>query len=351
MKKYTTKVVEHSHLSYNREVNSLRKNITLILLCASIICTPLYLRAENGIDIQLQSGDISIETIPENPQPYEDVTIKLSSYSTDLSKAFINWRNGSNEILSGYGKTSYSFRAFGPNTTTTFDIDITTGDTGDKVSKRVIISPAEVELMWESVDGYTPPFYRGKSFVSPEGFIRVVAIPNTSTIKSGKGKVSYAWKLNNDTVANASGYNKDSYVFKNDQLDTTEKVTVIASSVDNAYTATKSIEVPIVDPRIIFYKKSPTEGILYNQALANDSFISEDEVTIVAEPYFLATKGNEPSFTYSWTVNGNAIETPSRKTELTVRPSSRGGYATIGVVFENFSSFFQKVSGKLKLNL
>jgi hypothetical protein len=77
----------------------------------------------------------------------------------------------------------------------------------------------------------------------------------------------------------------------------------------------------------------------------------EDEMTIVAEPYFLSFKGNENNFTYSWQINGETIDTPSRKTELTVRPSSRGGYANISLTLENLSSLFQKVTGNLKINL
>jgi len=74
-------------------------------------------------------------------------------------------------------------------------------------------------------------------------------------------------------------------------------------------------------------------------------------MTIVAEPYFLSLKGHENNFIYSWQINGERIATPSKKTELTIRPTSRGGYATIDVVIENLNELFQKVSNQLKLNL
>jgi hypothetical protein len=65
----------------------------------------------------------------------------------------------------------------------------------------------------------------------------------------------------------------------------------------------------------------------------------------------LALDGNEVNFSYNWKINGETIDTPSKKTELTVRPAERGGYATIDLVMENLNFLFQKVAGKLNLTL
>ena len=319
------------------------------ILVVGILCIPAVSFGE--LDLGLQEGDIAVSTIPENPEPYQDITIKLSSYSTDLNKANIVWQNNNKIVLSGIGETSYSFTALGPNNAAIFNVNITPEGSMTAVSKSIVIKTSEMDVLWESVDGYTPPFYRGKSFVSPEGFIKVVAIPNTDTIKSGRGKIVYSWKDENGAIQNASGYNKDSYVFENNKLNDTEKITVSASSVDSQYNATKNIEIPIVSPKLLFYKKSPTDGVLYNQALVDEATMSEDEMTLVAEPYFLATKGSPDSFDYKWQVNGSDIDTPSTKNELTVRPTERGGFATIGLSIENLDKLFQKVSNQLKLDI
>lgn len=325
------------------------KFLFIPLFILGIIFIPMSLSAES--EIILQESDIDITTIPENPEPYQNVTIKLVSYATDLNKAIIEWRSGSSVVLSGYGKTSYSFKTFGPNTTTVFSVTITAPGSLNSITKRIAISPSEIEVFWEAVNGYTPPFYKGKSFISRESTIKVVAIPTTSTIKNGIGKITYKWESAYKTIASASGYNKNSYIFKNDPLNKTEKVTVTASSVDGKYNAVKTINIPIISPKIIFYKKSPTEGILYNQALLNNVLIEEDETTIVAEPYFLALRGNESLFTYDWKINGKKVNTPNNKREITIRPSSRGGYATISLTMKNLRVLFQEVSGQLKLSL
>ena len=304
-----------------------------------------------ALNVSIEDSDIIVNTTPSSPEPYQNTTIELSSYSTNLNKASIEWKTGSKVLLSGIGKTKYSFQTSGPNISVVFNITINPAEGGDPVNKRVVITPSEIEMLWEAVDGYVPPFYKGKAFVPKEGSIKVVAIPNTNTIKSSKGDVEYLWKNGDTNDQDASGYNKDSFIFRNKVINSTENISVTASSIDNNYSATSDIEVPIVDPKIIFYKKSPTEGILYNKALVTQINMPENEMTIVAVPYFLSVAGNENNIQYTWNINGKEIETPSKENELTVNPTDRGGYAVINLVIENLNLLFQKVNNTLRINL
>jgi hypothetical protein len=330
------------------------KNITIkFLLLGLLILGIIYIPSISSAlsEIEIQEGEISIETIPNNPQPYQDVTINLSSYATDLNKAMLIWETASGIVLSGIGEKSYSFKALGPNTTSIIDVSITPVGSINTINKRIIVTPSEIEMMWESVNGYTPPFYKGKSLPISGSFIRVVAIPNTNTIKSGIGSMTYTWKNGDNTVLEASGYNKNSYEFKNSMFDTKNEIKVTASSINGDYGAENTINIPLYDPRIIFYKKSPTEGIFYNNALNKESTMTEDEMTIVAEPYFLPIKTNGEYFTYNWTINDKIISTPTKKTELTIRPNSRGGYVVVNLSIENAMELFQNINNKLTINL
>lgn len=304
--------------------------------------------AEN--QIQTQEEDITIELSPEIPNPYEDVTISLVSYATDLNKAIITWQSGGETVLSGIGRTSYTLKAKGPDTLTVVNISIVPVGSVSTITKKVTIRPQEVEIMWESVDGYTPPFYKGKSLPITGGTIRVIAIPNTNTIKSGSGSFSYEWKNNNEVNLASSGYNKNFYTFKNSYFDTENKISVVASSVKGDFTGKSTIKIPLFKPRIVFYEKSASLGILYNKALEKEVEISENEMTFVAEPYNLPNIYSN-SVNYSWKINNDLIQTPSKKNELTVRPTSRGGYANISLTIENLKELFQKVNNQLKLNL
>ena len=325
----------------------IKTTLVFFILIALFISAPRALRA----DVDVQSTDIIADVSPSNPGPYTNVTITLSSYATDLSKAMIEWKSGDKIILSGFGKTSYSFKTLGPNNTTSFLVTVLPTGSVKEVTKVIAITPSDVVMLWQAIDGYTPPFYRGKSFISSEGLIKVVAMPNTTGTTADKNKMTYAWSLSDQADQNASGYGKDSYTFRNSNLNASENVSVDISSLSGNYSGTGSVVVPIVDPKIIFYKRSPTEGVLYENALGNEFTMTEDEATVVAEPYFLAYKGNENDFTYSWQINGQDIDTPTKKTELTIRPSSRGGYATVSATFENLTLLFQKVVGNLKIDL
>lgn len=318
-----------------------------LIFMIGIISIPFFTNAE----LKIFSSDIDVQMWPEIPEPYQNVDIKLVSYATDLNKANIEWKIGSKVVLSGYGEINYSFTTPGPDTNTNIIVSITPANTMTKITKEILINPSEVEVFWEAVDGYTPPFYKGKSLVSKQGLIKVVAIPNSSTIKIGRGNISYKWMRNDNTVQEASGYNKDSYLFENNVLKPTEVISLAASSIDGSYNAKKDIEIPTYSPKMLFYKKSPTEGTLYNSVLANEAILSEDEMTLVAVPYFLAIKGDEAGFNYTWNINGDPINTPSKKTELTIRPTSRGGFANITLTIEGISKLFQIITGQLKLTL
>ncbi|OGJ11705.1 hypothetical protein A2467_03020 [Candidatus Nomurabacteria bacterium RIFOXYC2_FULL_36_8] len=320
-----------------------------IIMVISILSMPSFSLAES--EISIRESDIDVQMWPEIPEPYQDVNIKLVSYATDLNKAIIEWRVGSNIVLSGYGKINYSMKAPGPNITTNIILSITPVNSISKIIKQIVVQPSDIEVLWEAVDGYTPPFYKGKSLISKEGTIKLVAIPNSSTIKSGRGNISYKWMRDDATVEEVSGYNKDSYIFENNVLKSNETINLTASSVDGSYNANKNLDIPIYSPKVLFYKKSPTEGVQYNKVLDSNTIFTGDEMTIVAEPYFLAIKGNENLFNYTWNINGDPIKTPSKKTELTIRPTARGGYANIDVTLENVNKIFQKVSGALKLTL
>lgn len=298
---------------------------------------------------KVESSDINIETIPENPEPYSDVTIKVSSFATDLNKANIEWKIDNKTILDGTGRTSYTFRAPGPNTSTIINLNITPVE-GVTITRQVIVRPSEIEMLWQAVDSYTPAFYKGKALPIQEGKIKVVAFPNTVNVaKANKKNMAYSWSRNSKADNNGSGYGKDSFTFTNSALVDTEKIKLVASTTDNTYSAVGSVNIRMANPKLIFYKKSPINGILYDEALLGSATMTEDEMTIVAEPYFFDRDSSD--LLYNWKINNGAIDTPSKRTELTIRPSSRGGYATIGLSIESVTKLFQSINNNIRVNL
>lgn len=334
---------------YNRIVsNSKLKHILFKIFTIGILLFPSVLFSES--QILIQESEISFEMIPENPEPYEKVVINLYSYATDLDKAVISWLRNNESISSGIGKKSISVVSPGPNSSIILDITIIPAGQSSAIRKNIVIGPSDMNILWEAVDGYVPPFYKGKALPSRGGSIKVVSIPNTASITSNIGEMDYTWKNNGVTVENTSGYNKNSYLFKNSLFSTEDQIEVSVSSVSNNYNSTRRITVPAYNPSLIFYKKSPTDGILYNRGITTDFSLEEDQATFVASPYNLATGNNDNLFDYTWYVNGEMVSTP-KKNEISIRPTSRDGYVEIGLTIENLQELFQKVTNVFNVNL
>jgi hypothetical protein len=329
-------------------VSILRTKIAFPVILG-IICFCISSYTHAAIDIQ--EDDIIVQVSPSAPQSYQDVTITLSSYATNLNTAQIEWTKSGIVVLTGFGKTSYTFKTDGPDIPSDIGIQIVINGTPEPITKQLVITPSDVELLWEAVDSYTPPFYKGKALPTQESTVRVTAIPSTKLGQARLGNISYTWKKNDTTQSSASGYKKNVFSFKNDIIETQEKISVDVTSIDNTYTATKSIRIPIVQPELYFYQKNEETGIRYSEILPFETPVLSDEITIVAEPYFLNLKNKTNTYTYQWKINGERIETPLYKKELTIRPTEKGGYATISVIIDGVSSLYQKIQGTIRLTL
>lgn len=295
-------------------------------------------------EIPLQEFEVNLDVSPLNPEPYERVNLQLSSYATDLNRATITWQNQSGVVLSGIGKTSYSFVAPGPNETIRFNVSISPSE-GGFVTKVIHITPSDIDVFWESENGHVPPFYKGKSLPITNGSVKVVAIPN---IQKDRG-FSFVWKNGDKVETDKSGYNKSSFIFKNSMFDESNIITVTASSVDGDYVGQKSIEIVMFDPEIIFYEKNPSLGIDYNNALFKE-IKTPSELTIVSEPYYFPLEEDPYRFMYKWRINDKIVDTPEKKEEITIRPTAKSGYATISLEISRLNEMFQKAFTELILN-
>lgn len=328
--------------------NLITKIALLKFIIIGIFFIPFISYSES--EITVQPGEISIEIIPENPNPYEDVTIRLVSYATDIDKANISWKGSNGFNKSGLGEKEYSFRAPGANESISFDITIIPSGENSSIKKKIVISPHDLNLMWESIDGYVPPFYKGKCLPTRGSVVKVVAIPNSNTVASGIGNFDYTWKNSDQTVENSSGYNKNAYVFKNSLFSPTTPIEVQVSSVSGGYNTKKTLIIPTYNPIMVFYKKSPSDGILFNNAIVNEYQATENITTFVSSPYYLATN-NGDFFEYNWSANEDSLPTPSKKEEITISLDSNNGYADIKLAINSLSALYQRITSSFRIKL
>lgn len=307
---------------------------------------------------QITPGErLGIQASPETPGPFEQVTLQLSGYGIDIDRLHTSWYVNDKLELAGIGKKKFSFTTKGVGSISTIRVLVRSGTAG-VITKTIVFSPAEVDLLWEAIDSYTPPFYRGKALATPQATIAVTAIPNmTVPGKSALGikDVVYKWKRNFSYADfyDQSGYGNNYVFFKKDPLKKTDTITVEASSFDGTLKTVKNIDLPSYDPKVILYEHRPLEGIRYEHAVDNTFTMQNKEVLISAEPYFFSIKDKDSgSVSYEWLLdNKQVVDTESdKKSELALRTEGGSGKALVVLRVKHATKILQFLEQSFTIN-
>jgi len=300
-----------------------------------------------SLHAQVRSTDIVLEISPENPIPNQNVTAKLSSYVTDVNKAYISWLVNGERSSGGVGKHTFSF-----DTKSLTNIDLTamieTID-GQNLVKNIKISPVNVDMLWEGYDSYVPPFYKGKAMVPSEGMFKVVAIPNISTASN----LSYTWEKEGQGQPNSSGWGKNSFIFKNSYLDRENEVDVRISDISGVMNTVGNITLRTSTPKILFYERSQGFGTKTQIAFeSGDLRIGEEGTTLVAIPYFINPKKLSSSeLTFDWYINDQKVSTEEPRNHIGLKPQkSQKGSASIKLIVKNTKALFTGIEKTIDVN-
>jgi len=312
--------------------------ITKLIILAAVCFMPFISFGQN------QDSSVAVSLFPNSPGAHEEVTITLSTFSFDLNRASITWKVDGTTTSQGIGQNTFIVRAGALGSTTTVDIDILIS-TGRLITKQIVISPADLDLLWEAIDSYVPPFYRGKALPASETQIKVVAIPvmRTGSIQVNPSSMVYNWKKNFQNIKNSSGFGKNSFTFRNGYLDDIESVSVEVSSLNQSTTNSDQVKIQIRTPKILFSEDDILEGTNYTYELQRGFTPRTTQTTIVAEPLFFSSKNaTSPDFSYSWELNDESTRTPALKNVLSLQfdPNTRGT-AEVSLDIKSRSRLFQ----------
>ncbi|OGI68747.1 hypothetical protein A3A05_00230 [Candidatus Nomurabacteria bacterium RIFCSPLOWO2_01_FULL_41_12] len=297
-------------------------------------------------------SSILANVVPPNPAPFEDVNIILNSYADNLDNVSITWFLNGKNVSSGIGKKSFSLKApaAGSETMVVAVISLPDGD----IETKVTIRPSLMVLLWQANDSYVPPFYRGKAMPSPDSKVKVVAIPEIKN--SGGGLVdpknmTYYWKKDYTNMSGDSGYGKNFFFYTNDYLETSNNISVTASTVDQRYGNQANINIGITEPKILFYKNDKNMGTIWDRALASPYRINGDE-TVVATPYFISPKELlNPRLVWNWFINDNIVSVLGFKKNFMPLKTQEGisGTSKLRLEIENRDKIFQKASTEINI--
>ena len=320
------------------------KSLSIYLLL--IFTLTLALKA-----LALEPSSISVDIVPENPVPLENTTITLKSFSANLDSVLISWFVNDKSALSGIGKKSFSTNApkAGSETKVLAKIFLPDGE----IDKRISIQSSTMVLLWQANDSYVPPFYKGKALPGSDSEIKLVAMPEirTSSGLINPKSMTYAWKKDYNNASESSGYGKNFFLYTNDYLESSNNVAVVASTTDQKFSSEANINIGTALPKISFYKKDASLGILWENALFDRHIIKSDE-TIVAVPYFISPKDIlRPELVFSWLINDNRIDTKGSRKNLIPLKAEMGvsGVSKLRLEIENTSKIFQTIGREINI--
>jgi hypothetical protein len=280
--------------------------------------------------------NVSISAYPADPEPGSKVTVKITSFETDLGLANIVW-TGALPNLSGIGEDTFVFNSNNTEEEQNITAKITTKD-GIEILKSIIITPSKTDLIYESRNTYKPPFYKGKSHITRESLIRVSSVQSGTPINTS----SYSWKRNGSNINS----NKSFIDIQNDEFSNKELITVNISNSRNR--KEKSLVVPLYNPKIVFYAFHPIYGIQHNIVIKNSIILYKDIASIFAVP--LGIEKTNSKIATSWKLSENSVNNGSVALLLSFIRPDESGIVAISLNFENPKKFYQSVKNSLAIN-
>jgi len=337
-----------------------KKMYSKTTIVKSIILLTLYFFVvQTGILLAQISGDnVSISVIPEQPGPYEEIGLILSSETDDLSRSEIKWFLNKDLRLEGVGEIGARFTTGPAGSVSQISIEITTPQ-GDVLTRNISIRPSGVDILWNAFS-YTPPFYKGKALAPSSGLIIFTAIPQLAdregNLYNPKDLV-YTWSRRGVVLGNSSGVGKQRIALTHESVPLQPfLLTVVVNPFRGGGKVENTISVPVTDTLIRLYEKHPLEGASLSRALLNDYVLQDEEVTLRAEPFYFSLDDLLNNLLrFRWRINNKDINTPltDQNKEVTFGKEGNSNDLTrISIEIENDNLPFRVLqSAKASLNL
>lgn len=253
----------------------------------------------------------SFDVIPENYEAGQRVTLSLRSFSVELDNQNIVWTIDNKIVLQGKGKKTFT------TTAPTNDVEkkvLVRVDTALPIEKIFVLKTKNIDLYVESVDGYIPVWYRGRSRIVEESIVKIIAVPDSiSAIQSDTNTV-YTWSKNGFTDKSQSGTGKQAYMNKLSPFNSNESISVSISKF------VKSVVITPQSTELELYEYSPLIGTRFNTIISTNFKLVKDDVTLEVIPWFFSlTDLNNSFISTTWTLNGLPVSNQSLKSFLNIR--------------------------------
>lgn len=297
---------------------------------------------------------ITVEQIPRIPIPNQPVSIRVTSFLTNLNAAQITWTQDGNQLNSGRGVVSNTVTAPASGQSSVVRITITK-EGGGTITQTISLNPADVDLIYEAYT-YSHPFYKGKNIFSSESSVMFVAIPSFVGSQGQRipdNELIYTWKINNAVQQNISGYGKNTFITKGALIERLSRITVDVSAPNSNLVATKTIQLKSQMPELVLYENNPLLGVVYEKAVQGSFLLERPQVDFEGVPYFFSAQTKDDfALRYKWSINGVPVQTKSQDENYMVLRNQKNedGRAIIRAQLQHVDNLLQTNSVQIELN-
>lgn len=287
----------------------------------------------------------SITKNPPFPKAGDDVLLSISSFVLDLNNSLITWKEDGETLFQGVGAKSYTIEnADNQNIL----VEILDNNSGQKISQSIKITTEEVDLLWEAVGSYTPPFYKGKALPPLEANINVVAVPGSIA----PSELTFNWEKDYGKQQAQSGRGKNSFSFVATALEQLNAISVSVDSKDSSFQSQNDLVIRYGNSEVVFYEDHSELGTLFNKAVMNGHFVGDDkEITLTAIPFFVSVDTLSSSvLDMVWSLNGVGLPVQKVKNKIRIGgdPNLAGNVLT-SLFIKNTTKLFEEGTVGLSL--
>lgn len=288
---------------------------------------------------------VNIDIVPENYAPNEQITISASSFNIPIDSADIEWFVDGKTFKKGTGVKQIRTQA--PDSGTTKEIRVVVTQKDQTTEKKITLRPEVLELYTESIDGYTPVWYLGRSQIAEESVVKVVAVPDSFRAIDGDTSRVYTWSKDNFKDPGQSGRGRQSFV---------TKLSPFVNSVDISVAVDGTEKIITLQPyttSLSLYEYSPLVGTRFEKELTGKLNLTKEDVTFEAVPWFFSALNRDSSgLSLSWTVNGLPTKAQGNRSLLNLRRgSTQKGTAIVGISIKHKERTLQSNRATLNIDL
>lgn len=296
----------------------------------------------SAISADAQSS-LTIKSTPSNPSPLQKVQLSLSGGDLNLDSANITWSTNNRTIDGGIGKKSIEITAPESGVQGIVIANVQTNN-GSNISTSISLTPGSIDLLWESIDSYVPPFYKGKALPATNSNIKITAIPTNGIPNS----LNYTWTKDTTVLGSLSGPNKNTIIVKNSEFSNTENIGVVGST--NSFNGSASISIPMNPTSVVLYRK--IDGFIdYANAYIESFSTNNPGVIFKVEPFFFSLNNKTINeLVYSIKNGENDITNTRNPSEINLSAPSQKGQFLIPIKITHPDFLYQQTLRNILIN-